>query len=43
MKGYAGLRAAQAALPETVPVGNPGNRTDAPGYGAAAFWPRRGG
>jgi sulfatase modifying factor 1 len=29
--------AAQAAVPETVPVGNPGNKPDSTGYGAVAY------
>ena len=29
--------AAQAAVPETVPVGDPGNKADATGYGAVAY------
>jgi hypothetical protein len=37
LKGYAGVCAAQAALPEMVPVGNPGNRADDTGYGAVAY------
>ena len=33
--GIAGM--AQAAAPATVPVGNPGNKADATGYGAVAY------